>query len=429
MKLSTALAATGFLVATTFASGATFQTILTEIDQNTPLIGPSTISLSDSGSIAFVDNDKLYYYNRVNPPVLVDTDWHIDSISLSGSSLLTYQSTDQVKKGIKQWDGSIITQLSDPNLETTYIPYSVNNSGQVAWNHKAPNGSPGTDELHQYQPGTGELAVTYYTEWNALSSAGTALAPNGTAYYIDFDDPTSTIKSAAPNADSLSTPGIRPTRLLGANNNLVLFAADDYQGNDPLGTYLVDHYTGDAVTKLSDNYDVFGGAVTPGGRVAIADQDLTMELYDITYYNGSQVKNFSSIYADDFSLFEPNSSAPMINDNAAGMVVFYAYIDGLTTLFAWDTLHDSYSILAQEGQMIQVSDSLDPVEIAYLYVNGTFGGLYKGGLAENNELVFSFMDSDNVNRIVSTVVPEPSLSALLVFGAATLLGRRRQSIN
>ncbi|MCC6238770.1 MAG: PEP-CTERM sorting domain-containing protein [Phycisphaerales bacterium] len=427
MKLSTALAATGFLVAATFASGATFQTILTEIDQNTPLQGGYNLALSNNGPIAFVDDGKLYYYNRVNPPVLVATDAQIHSISLSGSSLLTYQSWDNTK-GIKQWDGSTITQLSDLNLAPASAPYSVNSSGQVAWNHKAANGSPGTDELHQYQPGTGELAVTYYTEWNELSSAGTALAPNGTAYYIDFDDPTSTIKSAAPNAGSLPTPGIRPTRLLGANNNLVLFAADDYQGNDPLGTYLVDR-NNNAVTQLSANYDTFGGDVTPGGRVAIADQNLTLELYDITYYDGSQTKHFSDIYADDFSLFQTDYTAPMINDNAAGMVVFPAYIDGVPTLFAWDTLHDSYSILAQEGQMIQVSDSLDPVEVLYLNLNQGNGGLYNDGFSENNELVFSFMDTDGITRIVSTVVPEPSLSALLVIGAAALLGRRRQSIN
>src|SRR5690606_21106397 len=108
--------------------------------------------------------------------------------------------------------------------------------------------------------------------------------------------------------------------------------------------------------QLSTSADVQAGAVTPGGRAVIADQDLTNQTYDVAYFDGTQVKRLSDIF--DTSELWLTGSAPMINDNDAGIVIVQGHMGPsfVATILAWDTLNDAYSIIVQAGQMISVSD-------------------------------------------------------------------------
>src|SRR5690606_6931275 len=115
------------------------QTLVTEPTPDMPLVGGYALAIGDGGQIAFEDGGALFYYDRVTNPQLIDAEMDFYNISLSGTSLLTYEVNGQ----LKQWNGSEIKILHSLLDAPKGNYHSVNASGQVAWNSSISHASAG----------------------------------------------------------------------------------------------------------------------------------------------------------------------------------------------------------------------------------------------------------------------------------------------
>lgn len=433
------------------AAGFTFTTAVSELPGGIPITGFSEYTIGNGGQIAAIAtdaafNDYLIYQpgDAATPTATIvapaTTNWNqLTLTGPAGAPQFTFVDNDNI---YRHQAGTLHTlhagQIDWGKFE------SINAAGQVLvsvdqfeWGNR---GFHIREIVGNAVVGSGPYAPAYQAASGAVQHQ--SITPAGDIRFIDGSSP-HLIHSPATFAGNL-TPwvgtetingnAVHPIHLMGATDNTILFTGAPGDAGDSYGVYLRSGtYENPTYHELFTSTDSIStkGMLSPGGRAVVAMDDQSLVYWDgATRYD---------LPADDPAIAGLSFiQRPMISDGA-DLVLFSAFSNSTARegLYAWQPGGGVMAII--EGisgvDFTPFMTTIDGVEESVLFVNfpGTVG-YYSDLISDDGHVVVSVTLGDDVfdsnsytTRLITVVIPEPSLVGLAGLLAMPLLGRRRRA--
>lgn len=430
------------------AAGFTFTTAVSELPGGIPIFAFSEYTIGNGGQIAALTMDDagnhLIYQpgDAATPTATVVTpaasNWN--QLTLTGSAgapQFTFVDSENI---YRHEAGALHTLYSGQDNWGRFE--SINAAGQVL---------VGVDQLEQGNRGlhireivnseaggTGPFVPDYQIVSGPIQRQ--SITPAGDIRFIDASSPRAIHSPDTLNDDPWvgevqinANTTITPVQLLGANDDTILFGSTSNGATYPNGVYLrTGSYLTPAYQTLFTSDDQIGvsGMLSPAGRAVVA-----VDAANLVYWDGTTRYELN---ADDPAIAGlVDIDRPMISDGA-DLILFSAASEttGRAGLYAWQPGGGVMAII--EGlssfDMTPFTATIDGIEESILFVNFPQTiGYYSDLISDDGHVVVSVTSGDLFDpasystRLITVVIPEPSLPGLAAMLAIPLLGRRRRA--
>ncbi len=269
-----------------------------------------------------------------------------------------------------------------------------------------------------------------------------SITPGGNVIFINSSSPKTihspdTFENAAPawvGTELINGNPVNPVQLLGATDDRILFTAAGEGGLNLNGVYLrsgnYDQPTYHELFTTSQDIINVEGMLSPNGR-AVVTVNASNGDQTLIYWDGQARHELSA--TDLAGLGLGFIDRPMISDGA-DMVLF---INSGGSLYGWRPGDAPFEIISgltfnEHGDLVPGKAMIDDVEESVIAVQFPSNvSYYSDLLSDDGHLVVAvtlgdFSDPASISsRLITLVVPEPSMLGLVALPAMALLRRRR----